>query len=235
MDFEKEYKRKALEPIVNYIESVLASYSKEELEARIKEALPKKESEDERIRNDIMEAVENRLPYERVEEIRYYLEKHKLSADEVLIKAGLKPYKDGNQWCILIGDNIQDGICGFGDTIDDALYHLLREAIAYQKEQKPAEWSEEDSNTCNNIIARLESFIQYERQCVYRDYLEKEIKWLKERLPLLKPKQEISAVIDRQLWKPSEEQIEALENSTALNEEQGAHLYSLLCDLKKLM
>lgn len=45
----EEYKRKALEPIVNYIESVMASYSKEELEARIKKALPEKESEDERI------------------------------------------------------------------------------------------------------------------------------------------------------------------------------------------
>ena len=36
MDYE-EYKRKALEPIVSYIESVMASYSKEELEARIKD------------------------------------------------------------------------------------------------------------------------------------------------------------------------------------------------------
>ena len=58
MDFEKEYKRKALEPIVNYIESVMASYSKEELEARIKNALPKKESEDERIRKELLDAVD---------------------------------------------------------------------------------------------------------------------------------------------------------------------------------
>lgn len=27
----------------------------------------------------------------------------------------LIPYKDGNQWCVLLGDNIQEGICGFGD------------------------------------------------------------------------------------------------------------------------
>lgn len=27
-----------------------------------------------------------------------------------------KIYKDGNQWCVLYGDNVQDGICGFGDT-----------------------------------------------------------------------------------------------------------------------
>jgi hypothetical protein len=30
----------------------------------------------------------------------------------------LKPkiYMDGNQWCVLYGENLQDGICGFGDT-----------------------------------------------------------------------------------------------------------------------
>ena len=30
----------------------------------------------------------------------------------------LKPrmYPDGNQWCALYGDNIQEGVCGFGDT-----------------------------------------------------------------------------------------------------------------------
>lgn len=33
---------------------------------------------------------------------------------------GIKPFKDGNQWCFLYGDNIMDGICGFGDTIDRA-------------------------------------------------------------------------------------------------------------------
>lgn len=59
-----------------------------------------------------------------------------MSAEEVLVKAGLKPYKDGNQWCILAGDNIQEGICGFGDTIDKALYQFLIEVLERQKEQK---------------------------------------------------------------------------------------------------
>lgn len=66
-----------------------------------------------------------------------YLEKQKenpKSAEEVLAKAGLKPYKDGNQWCILAGDNIQEGICGFGDTIEDALYQFLMEVLEKQKE-----------------------------------------------------------------------------------------------------
>ena len=33
---------------------------------------------------------------------------------------GIKPFKDGNQWCFLYGDNINDGVCGFGDTIEKA-------------------------------------------------------------------------------------------------------------------
>ena len=33
---------------------------------------------------------------------------------------GIKPFKDGNQWSFLYGDNIMEGICGFGDTIDRA-------------------------------------------------------------------------------------------------------------------
>lgn len=41
---------------------------------------------------------------------------------------GLIPYKDGNQWCVRWGENIQEGICGFGDTpmkaIADFNYHL---------------------------------------------------------------------------------------------------------------
>lgn len=30
----------------------------------------------------------------------------------------LKPYlsKDGNQWCVLYGENLQEGIAGFGDS-----------------------------------------------------------------------------------------------------------------------
>ena len=33
---------------------------------------------------------------------------------------GLKPFKDGNQWCFLFGDNLQDGIAGFGNTVEEA-------------------------------------------------------------------------------------------------------------------
>ena len=69
-----------------------------------------------------------------------YLEKQKeqpISITEVLARAGLKPYKDGNKWCILAGDNIQEGICGFGDTIDETLYQFLLEVLEKQKEHEP--------------------------------------------------------------------------------------------------
>lgn len=37
---------------------------------------------------------------------------------EYNLVAMLKPqiFKDGDKWCVLYGENIQDGICGFGDT-----------------------------------------------------------------------------------------------------------------------
>lgn len=35
----------------------------------------------------------------------------------------LKPkiFKDGDQWCVLLGENIQEGICGFGKRPIDAI------------------------------------------------------------------------------------------------------------------
>ena len=79
-------------------------------------------------------------------------EQKPVSVEEVLAKAGLKPYKDGNQWCILAGDNIQEGICGFGNTIDEALYQFLMEVLEMQKEHKPV-----NNSTREKIISRATS------------------------------------------------------------------------------
>lgn len=38
----------------------------------------------------------------------------------------IKVYKDGNQWCVLHGENIQEGIAGFGDTVDSAIKDFNR-------------------------------------------------------------------------------------------------------------
>lgn len=37
---------------------------------------------------------------------------------------GIKPIKDGNHWSFIYGDNIQEGICGFGKTIDEAAWNF---------------------------------------------------------------------------------------------------------------
>jgi len=41
----------------------------------------------------------------------------------------LKPkvFPDGNQWCALYGENLQDGVAGFGDTPNDAAKDFDRE------------------------------------------------------------------------------------------------------------
>jgi hypothetical protein len=38
--------------------------------------------------------------------------------EELCLFSTLKPKlsKDGNQWCVLYGENLQEGIAGFGDT-----------------------------------------------------------------------------------------------------------------------
>ncbi len=36
-----------------------------------------------------------------------------------ILKPSIKKY--GNQWCVLYGDNLQEGIAGFGDTPHEAV------------------------------------------------------------------------------------------------------------------
>jgi hypothetical protein len=33
---------------------------------------------------------------------------------------------DGNQWCALYGDNLQDGVAGFGDSPEEAMWNFDR-------------------------------------------------------------------------------------------------------------
>ncbi len=37
---------------------------------------------------------------------------------------GLKPFKDGDQWCVLYGGDLQDGIAAFGETPEKAIYNF---------------------------------------------------------------------------------------------------------------
>lgn len=54
-----------------------------------------------------------------------------LSRPSVML--GLKPFQDGNAFCVLLGENIQVGVCGFGDTPDEAMAAFDKEWIAKAK------------------------------------------------------------------------------------------------------
>ena len=47
---------------------------------------------------------------------------------------GLKPFSDGNAWCYLLGDNLQVGIVGFGNTIEEAAIDFLKDVKRYYEE-----------------------------------------------------------------------------------------------------
>jgi len=126
-----------------------------------------KESEDERIRQRIIHALHGDvLEMSEIKEAIAWLEKQgekdNISIDFVLGYLGIKPaYKDGNAWCILLGDNIQEGICGFGDTKEEALIAFIKELI--EKQGMSAKLSEEEQNRFAKgvLTSCASSFINY--------------------------------------------------------------------------
>jgi hypothetical protein len=61
--------------------------------------------------------------------------------EEMNLFSMLKPKVsiDGNQYCVLYGDNIQDGVAGFGDTLIDAIWAFdkaFRTPIKYLQRAK---------------------------------------------------------------------------------------------------
>jgi hypothetical protein len=52
-----------------------------------------------------------------------------IEAEEMNLFSMLKPklYKDGNQWCVLYGDDLKSGIAGFGDTPRLAIYDFNKQ------------------------------------------------------------------------------------------------------------
>lgn len=62
------------------------------------------------------DTVNNNLTHEA--QMNYWANKQ----DYILIEA-LKPrfFIDGDKWCCLYGENIQDGVAGFGDSPQDAV------------------------------------------------------------------------------------------------------------------
>lgn len=52
------------------------------------------------------------------------------------VRLNLIPQKDGNQWCVLWGENLQVGIAAYGDTPEDAMWHF-DEAMASKNGSRP--------------------------------------------------------------------------------------------------
>lgn len=59
---------------------------------------------------------------------------------------------DGNQWCALYGEDLQSGVCGFGDSPADAYEDFNREWYKKLKkvEKKKPNWSEMRKD-CNGV------------------------------------------------------------------------------------
>lgn len=58
---------------------------------------------------------------EHNERMQILYENRDAQVAELAAMLKLTPYKDGNQWCVLWGENLQEGIAGFGDTPFKAL------------------------------------------------------------------------------------------------------------------
>lgn len=41
-----------------------------------------------------------------------------------MIEFTIKLFIDGDQWCAMTGEDLMEGVAGFGDTQEDAMYDL---------------------------------------------------------------------------------------------------------------
>lgn len=86
--------------------------------------------------------------------------------DSICERIGINlPYLDGDSWCVLLGSDIQSGICGFGRTKFEALMDFMKSIILQTKnsqamfshwkpseEQMKALWEVEDSMRANKAF-----------------------------------------------------------------------------------
>ena len=59
-----------------------------------------------------------------------------VESSELNLVALLRPrvFIDGNKWCVLYGENLQDGVAGFGDSPIEAVYAFNK---AWRKPMEP--------------------------------------------------------------------------------------------------
>ena len=83
---------------------------------------------------------------------------------ECISALDIKPFKDGNQWCFLYGNNIQDGICGFGKTIFKAawdFYTNIKTEEARAEHKRLIGGTEERMTKLMSKPASLDSIVPY--------------------------------------------------------------------------
>ncbi len=96
-------------------------------------------------------------------------------------------------------DNMISGDYDSRDKEDKKVHSMLKRAKAYlekQKEQKPAEWSEDDEAHRKSIISTIEMCMKdCERANVVLDCYENDIAWLKSLRPSWKPSEEDKKIL----------------------------------------
>lgn len=116
-------------------------------------------------------------------------------------------------------------------------YAWFEELYNRVQPQPKQEWSEKDEQfkierkaILNDVIAHLKFLASIEKNKVSSSYIQRDIDWIKENLPFLRPQKQ---------WKPSEEQMVALKCAITTADEKWVcmntkDLESLYKDLKKL-
>lgn len=173
MDYKEKY-----EDALEYMRTVyptLNGAAKEDVEHYFPEL---KENEDEKMINFIshelacLRATDEKGSdrYNELTEAIAWLKKQdeRINVDSILNKVGIKSaYKDGNAWCILYGNDIQDGICGFGDTKEESLINFLKDLLEKQSEQETLCdkcRKEHPSHSCQDITELGRCAVEYEQK-----------------------------------------------------------------------
>ena len=180
-----------------------------------------RESEDERARKAALEGIEyleRKLGWDAIGDtdildVKEYLEKQKVENH------------DGKKW-IYEDDYHKDMERCFNDGKDEVLENP--EKYGLQKEQKPAEWSEEDEDAIQQAILALEDrYDEHEPNLCFLGY----------KLPFNKAAERLKTL--RPSWKPSEEQISSLKQArdyymSGRIKYVGQHLSEIAEQLEKL-
>lgn len=197
------------------------------------------ESEDERMRKHIIDIVRNNAELKGIpcDAEFAYLEKQKetitkVAVDEIRRKVYQSGYDDGYEH----GKKDTEHNPKDSEEIFESIDRSFRRGreVGFQEgveSVKPTEWSEEDENYMEEIISNLKYAAKNRKTCSSK-LAEECIHWLEVKLKSLRPQPH---------WKPSEEQMEALQTvyeylstGTPENIKLSDMLRRLYNDLKKL-